>query len=419
MPRLRVALVVVVALLVATVLTHVPSQADEATKSALPINGKADPKFARFDEAMTTLLEKHKLPGATLAVAKDGVRVYSRGYGYADREAKQPMRPDTLLRISSIAKPITAVAVLQLIERGKLRLDDKVMDVLKLRAPAKGFDPRWKKVTIRHLLEHRGGWDSEKSNDPMFISPLIVREMGGNHPAMPWTIIRYMLKQEFDFEPGERFAYANFGYCLLGRVIEKVTGKFYEPAVKENVLAPLGIKRMRLGKTLYPDRAKDEGRYYSATKSVAVMGPFVGRQVAAPYGGFCLEAMDAHGGWIASAEELCDFACGVTNPDRCKILKPESVRRYSSGQRAKRRAVYYGKGWVVRPFGSDKFERLARRHDRGVVVPARPPGRRGDVCRPVQQPREGQEAGTGRGNRAAAAPRRQRRLQRQVNQAGL
>ena len=65
--------------------------------------------------------------------------------------------------------------------------------------------------------------------------------------------------------------------------------------------------------------------------------------------------MDAHGGWIASSEELCDFACGVTSPDRCKILKPESVRALFERPEGEKGAVYYGKGWVVRPFGSDKF----------------------------------------------------------------
>lgn len=354
MLRLRAALVVVVALLAAIVAGDL-GRADEAAKTKLPMSGKADPKFARFDEAMTALLDKHNLPGATLAVAKDGVRVYSRGYGYADREAKQLMRPDTLLRISSITKPFTAVAVLQLIERGKLRFDDRVMDVLKLRPPKKGFDQRWKKVTIRHLLEQRAGWDGEKGNDPMFLSPLIVRKLGGTHPAMPWTIIRYVLEEDLDFEPGERFGYANFNYCLLGRVIERVSGKTYEAYVKENVLAPLGIRRMRLGRTLYIDRAKDEARYYTATKSVAVMGPFLGRQVPAPYGGFCLEAMDAHGGWIGSAGDLCDFACQVTSPERCKVLKPESVRSLFERPEGEKGAVYYGKGWVVRPFGNERF----------------------------------------------------------------
>jgi N-acyl-D-amino-acid deacylase len=108
------------------------------------------------------------------------------------------------------------------------------------------FDPRWKKVTIEHLLQHRGGWNCDKSFDPMFRSPTIVEELDVPPPAKPWDIIRYMLRQPLDFEPGARDAYSNFDYCLLGRVIEKISGQTYEDYVRKEVLAPLGIQSMRL-----------------------------------------------------------------------------------------------------------------------------------------------------------------------------
>lgn len=331
-----------------------PGHGADKPADPLPITGKADPKFARFDEAVSAFLVKHKLPGAALAVARDGQLIYSRGFGFAERETKQTMQPDALFRISSISKCLTAVAVLRLVEQGKLRLDDRVFDLLRLRAP-RDFDERWKKVTVRQLLEHRGGWDSEKSPDPMFLSPVIVRKMGGNHPASTATILRYMLGQDLDFDPGERFGYSNFGYCLLGRVIERVSGQFYEAHLRQHLLAPLGIKRMRLGKTLYPDRAPGEVRYYTAAQSVAVMGPLLGRQVAVPYGGWCLEAMDAHGGWVGSAPDLVRFAADVTDDKESKLLKPASVRTLFERPEGEKGAVYYGKGWVVRPFGEGRF----------------------------------------------------------------
>src|SRR5207302_1075124 len=129
--------------------------------------------------------------------------------------------------------------------------------------PDAHFDERWKDVTISHLLHHRGGWDRDKSFDPMFHSGPIVRELKIDPPAGADAVVRYMLRRPLDFTPGARYVYCNFGYCLLGRVIEKVTGERYEDYVKKEVLAPLGIGRMRQGRTLLKDRAPDEVKYYA------------------------------------------------------------------------------------------------------------------------------------------------------------
>ena len=100
-----------------------------------PVSGKAVPGLASFDTLMTDFIRKYHLPGGALAVARDGRIVYARGFGYADRDKKESVEPDALFRIASVTKPLTAVAVLQLVERGKLSLDDKVFDVLELKAP--------------------------------------------------------------------------------------------------------------------------------------------------------------------------------------------------------------------------------------------------------------------------------------------
>jgi N-acyl-D-amino-acid deacylase len=130
----------------------------------LPVTGRADPRLASFDRLMTRFMRKHRIPGAALAVAHNGRMVYARGFGFADRDDKQPVQPDSLFRIASVSKPLTAVAVLQLIERGHLKFDDPVFEILKLQRPARRFDARWKKVTILHLLQHRGGWDRDKAS---------------------------------------------------------------------------------------------------------------------------------------------------------------------------------------------------------------------------------------------------------------
>lgn len=326
--------------------------------------GRSDPRLAAFDRLMKQFLYEYDLPGASLAVARRRRLLYARGFGYADGAAKEPVVPDALFRIASISKPLTAVAVLQLVERGRVKLEDSVFALLQLQPPSQGqgrLDPRWKKVTVRQLLQHRGGWDRRQSFDPMFRSPAIVAELQVPPPARPQDIIRYMLRRPLDFAPGARYAYSNFGYCLLGRVIEKVSGQRYEEYVRKEVLAPLGIRRMRLGATLPEKRACGEVKYHvpDTATAAAVMGPRLGKPVPLPYGAWCLESMDAHGGWLASASDLARFASAFNDPHTCKILSAQSIDILlarppgAAGKEAdgKARAAYYACGWMVRPVG--------------------------------------------------------------------
>jgi len=294
-------------------------------------------------------------------VARNGKLVYARGYGWADREAKAAVRPDSLFRIASLSKPITGVAVLKLVEDGKLTLDTEVFDLLALGAQlpeGRKLDDRWKQITLRHLLHHTAGWDRDKSGDPMFKSREISKSLGEPPPATPAQIIRWMLGKPLDFDPGARYAYSNFGYCLLGRVIEKVTGQTYENFVQQSVLAPAGVRRMRIGSSLERSRADGEVRYYTAdgsnTESV-----FTGSKnpVPRPYGGFFLEAMDAHGGWIGSAVDLVRIATALDDPRRSPLKKPESFRRLFEAPAApvareedgRLKDRWYACGWQVRP----------------------------------------------------------------------
>src|SRR5690606_22434583 len=102
---------------------------------------------------------------------------------------------------------------------------------------------------ILHLLQHRGGWDRDKSFDAMFQSVRFAQTLGIDSPAKANDVIRAMQSVPLDFEPGERYAYSNYGYCLLGRVIEKFSGQSYEDYVKEHVLAPTGVTAMCVGGT--------------------------------------------------------------------------------------------------------------------------------------------------------------------------
>jgi N-acyl-D-amino-acid deacylase len=283
---------------------------------------------------LTRFLADHKLPGVAVAIARNGELVYARGFGQADRERHEAMHAGALFRIASLSKPITAAAVLHLVDQGKLKLTDHVFDVVaeKPHLERSGrVDPRLQRVTVLECLQHTGGWDRDKSFDPMSgpSAPNIARSLGVKMPLHPHDIVRYMWGRPLDFNPGTRSAYSNFGYCVLGRVIEKAGGESYERYVQRHVLQPLGIREMRLGHSLAAQRAPGEVSYYHLGRPStmpAVTGP-VGQTVPYPYGGFNIEAMDSHGGWLASAADLVKFACAFDHADRCPVLTRGSVER--------------------------------------------------------------------------------------------
>jgi N-acyl-D-amino-acid deacylase len=348
--------------------------------------GKLDERLATIDELVRQFLKEERIPGAALAITDHGRLVLARGYGYADLAAKRQVTPTSLFRIASISKPITAVAVLQLAEQGKFRLEDRVFDILKyephLEKDAE-FDERFSTITIEQLLQHRGGWDRDKSFDAMFQSIRFAKALDVPPPAQPEHVIACMLGLKLDFNPGERYAYSNFGYCLLGRLIEVASKQNYEAYVREHVFAPLGIERARLGKT-HADRevAENEVHYYSPDVEPSVFAEDAGTTVPSAYGGWNLEAMDSHGGWIASAVDLVRFASAFDEPAKCIVLKEDSIARMfaaptglASGDQKPEDDTYYSCGWTNRPLEDGKFDSwhtgslpgtatiLVRRHD--------------------------------------------------------
>ena len=253
----------IAALVITSVSIAAPAANGPAGRPPISMTGAAAAELTALDEQIAKLMEKEAVPGGALAVVKNGRLVYARGYGLADRDAGKPVQPDSLFRIASVSKPFTAAAILVLVERGRLDLNAKVLDVLRAAdflPREKPTDARWNQITISQLLHHTAGFDREKSFDPMFRSGEIAAATGTRPPADPIAIIRYMLTtQRLDFDPGTRYAYSNFGYCLLGRVIERLSGKKYEDAVRELILQPAGITRMRVGHTRLSERGGRRG----------------------------------------------------------------------------------------------------------------------------------------------------------------
>jgi N-acyl-D-amino-acid deacylase len=325
--------------------------------SATKTGAEATKQNPALDQMFAAFLDKHHVSGCAVAVAKEGRVVYARGFGFADVSSREPVTPQSLFRIASISKPITAVAILQLIDQGKLKLDNRVHEFIDdeplLLNDAK-IDERQAEITIRQLLEHRGGWDREKSFDGMFQSLRFADALSKPSPPDVHDIIRNMRGLPLDFAPGERYSYSNYGYCLLGRVIKKITKQPYEDYVKEHVLAPLKITTMRLGGSHLEDRLPQEVRYYDPGLAGSVFENERGKQRSAPYGAYQLDVLDSHGGWIASATDLVKFASAFDDPAKCPLLKAESVRAMFTPPPGKVSETYYALGWQVRPVGDQK-----------------------------------------------------------------
>lgn len=320
--------------------------------------GTRVPGATSFDSLIPPLMAKYGIPGGVVGVVKDGRLVLVRGYGYADSAAHVPVSPDALFRIASVSKPITSAAVLKLVEQGKLSLDDKAFSILSDLKPPAGatVDPRLANITVRQLLQHAGGWDRDKTFDPMLQSKTAAAVVGTPAPASAETIIRYMLGQPLQFDPGTSYSYSNFGYDVLGRIIERVSGMSYGEFVRTQVLAPMGITRTRLGHTRLSERANGEVRYYDAAGPTPSVFPGDGA-VPVPYGGFYLEAMDSHGGWLSTAADLLRFVnavdgrasvpdfLGASSINAMTARPPIAVWQGSSS--------WYGMGWFVGPSNGD------------------------------------------------------------------
>jgi len=331
----------------------------------------------RFHNAMRQFMTARDISCGALAITVGGRLVHA--FGYRNGVASFPTTETSLFRIASVSKPITATAVLRLIQDGQLQLDTKVMSVLNMTPPpALPGKPRLEDATVQHLLQHTGGWKTLKEQDlqsiqlagiepdvvmqkaeflfilnmldPMFADKFIAALLLKSLPITRTDIITYMTRRGLWHHPGTTFDYSNYGYCLLGRIVEAISGKNYEELVKEKVLSPLGITNMRIGRTHFEDRASNEVPYF--TRGTGLVESVASSQFPPPlvmqaYGSFNLENMDSHGGWLASAVDLARFASTFDNPNTSPVLNANSVnemRRRPTFQNGLPQ-TWYGCGW--------------------------------------------------------------------------
>lgn len=196
-----------------------------------------------IDRYVESRLKRDKVPGASIAVARNGKVIKARGYGLADVEHNVHATEATVYQWASVTKQFTAAAIVLLAEDGKLRLDDLAARYY-TNAPA-----GWSNVTVRHLLTHTSGIKSYTS------LPGFFRTLRKDYT--PEELLDLVRGETGDFAPGERWAYNNTGYFLLGLIIESVSGKSYGDFVAERIFGPLGMKTARLNHQfeIVPNRA--------------------------------------------------------------------------------------------------------------------------------------------------------------------
>jgi len=280
-----------------------------------PITGCDVPELAAVDAILTAFLCDRDIPGATLAIMKDDVIVYERGFGHSDQARSIPMPHDAMMRIASVSKPLTAAAIRVLIEESPLTLDTYAFDlnqagpgVLQLAPFPSLGDERLKEITIGHLLEHEGGWDRSIAGDLTFRDIAIADAMEIESPPGAANTIRYILGQPLQTAPGTEYIYSNIGYLVLGLIVEERSRMPVQDYIQSHVLDPIGVpdSEHQAGRTFAPDQNAREPYYHSpfvATNVFDPQGPLVPR----PYGAYDVEARAPQGGQVTTTRTLVEF----------------------------------------------------------------------------------------------------------------
>ncbi|WP_053002455.1 serine hydrolase [Kordia jejudonensis] len=286
----------------------------------------------QLDSKIKKVMKDFKVPGVSIGIVKDGKLVYAKGYGYGNKEDKTIASATSLMRLASVSKPITAVAIMKLVEQKKLNLSDKVFSnkLLGTNYGKKSLSNREKAITVQQLLEHTAGgntWDNNLKPEGIdtWGAPMFQKKNLSQDKLIGWVLD----DRNPSHTPGTRYHYSNYGYCLLGRIIEKKTGKNYESYVRNSILKPCGISQMVIGANEKKKRKYKEVIYYSNGNPYALQ----------------MQRMDSHGGWIGSAIDLMRFMVRVDKQSSKKdILKSSTITTMTTGSSAN---GGYAKGWSV------------------------------------------------------------------------
>lgn len=275
-----------------------------------PTTGDLASELEGVDSAMQSFMAENEIPAGALGVAKDGDVVLERGYGHSDPLQSVPTRPDTTFRIASITKVFTKTAVKWLVDDGQLAMEDRPFRELDVAVPegetrTEALDD----ITVSHLLEHEGGWDIHGLGfDPTFDQFTIAQELDLDRAATSRDIVRYMLSQPLQFEPGEKSVYSNFGYLVLGLLIAQVAETSFPEFVRKACFDADVEDSLYEGSTLPADRPEREVAYLSRNECPNAITLDEYDTVPCADGGWPVESVGGAGELVTNTRTLLAFS---------------------------------------------------------------------------------------------------------------
>lgn len=288
-----------------------------------PISSKA---VEVIDKDVNAYTKQYNITGLSLAITKDDRLVFAKGYGLADKAAGTIVTPNSLFRIMSISKSITATSIMKLIQEGHFKISDKVFGPGSILGTKYGsivvdgvkqYKPGVTSITVQQLLEHQSGFGNDADPEQLLKTKTPAEAVSAILDTIPLA-----------HPPNTAAVYSNFGFLVLGRIIADVSGHTYETYVKDSILSPSGVTRMRLANDSKP--IANEVTYYplGATSE------------------FRIREFDSFGGWIGSPIDLCKFSTRVDQlPGR-----PDTILNSTSEEKMWESSSLdpsYAKGWIV------------------------------------------------------------------------
>jgi len=312
--------------------------------------GLSSEKRAQIEKAVSAFITANSVPGVSVAVVQNGQPIWSAGFGMSDLEDFTPATSSTLYRLGSISKPITAVAILQLFERGKLDLDAPVQKY------CPSFPQKDSPITSRQLLAHLGGirhYNKDGKGD--------VPEDSARHFATMEESLQLFAADPLVAKPGTKFSYSTYGYTLLGCVLEGAASQKYVDFVRENVFRPAAMEHTQADDffAIIGHRT----RWYHRDQSGAV------RNAGVLDSSYKIPG----GGLISSADDMANFEAAILAD---KLVK-RSTRdlMWTVPQPTEGKPSHYALGWFI----ADKFGVRTASHTGGqqgtdtafIIVPDR------------------------------------------------
>lgn len=287
-----------------------------------------------MEKEIEYFMSKWDIKGMSLAISRNDSLVFAKGFGWADKENGIRMEANSIMRIASASKLVTAAAIMKLVEQDKLKLENRVFGphgILNRKDFTEAIkDSRVEDITVENLLRHQGGF-TLGAGDPMFNTVEIKKAKKLAKAPTNEELVKIVLNRRLGFEPGNGRRYSNFGYMLLSLVIEKVSGQSYWDYVKYNILEPAGAYGFMPATNYYGERNPREVRYYSPdAEPVEDINTF-GKMVDRCYGGANINALMGAGGWCSSAAGLCRLVAAIDGAPMVKdVLSPSSVKQMTA-----------------------------------------------------------------------------------------